>query len=138
MKPTLRIVNATRGSILATAATIAIDPQMRRQGLIGMTALEFQPGAGLFFPECNAIHTVEMSMSIDVLFFDMLKMRVQKVVEAAAPTCHFNTLIPVEVCAVLELPVGVIQASGTKPGDVIQIMSAGHEPLASSSLRLRA
>lgn len=134
---TLRIVNATRGSIIAVCATIASDPQTRRQGLIGMTADEFLPGAGLFFPECNAIHTVEMSMSIDVLFFDMLKMRVQKVVQNAAPTCHFNTLIPVGVCAALELPAGVIRASGTQPGDVIQIMSASHQPLASSSLRLQ-
>lgn len=135
---TLRITNATRGSIIATHATIANNPQTRRQGLIGMTAYEFQPGAGLFFPECNAIHTIEMSMAIDVLFIDMLMMQVRKVAIHVAPGCHVNTtLVPLQVCAVLELPDGVIQSTGTEPGDVIQIMSAGREPLASSSMRLR-
>lgn len=135
---TLRITNATRGSIIATHATIANDPQTRRQGLIGMTAYEFQPGAGLFFPECNAIHTIEMFMAIDVLFIDMLMMQVRKVAIHVAPGCHVNTPVPLQVCAVLELPDGVIRVSGTEQGDVIQIMSAGHEPLASSSMRLRA
>jgi uncharacterized membrane protein (UPF0127 family) len=126
MKPTLRITNLTRSSILATHAEIANTPDVRRQGLIGTTAEEFQPGAGLFFPECNAIHTVEMSMAIDVVFIDMLKHRVQKAVSGAPPTCHFNTLIPKEVCAVLELPAGVILSSGTRAGDVITIMSSAH------------
>jgi uncharacterized membrane protein (UPF0127 family) len=126
MKPTLRITNLTRSSILATHANIANTPETRRQGLIGTTAEEFPPGSGLFFPECNAIHTVEMSMSIDVLFIDMLKHRIQKAVSDAPPCCHFDCLIPKEVCSVLELPAGTILASGTTLGDVISIMSSAH------------
>ena len=138
MKPTLRIVNATRGSILSTHADIARDPETRRWGLLGMTADQFPPGAGLFFPECNAIHTLEMSMTIDVLFFDMLKMRVVKTVQELDPGCHVAAFIPAPLCAVLELPAGVIRASGTQPGDVVRIMSSGHEPvLASSYSRLQ-
>lgn len=135
MNPTLRITNASRGSILATHADIARDPQTRKWGLTGMTADEFQPGAGLFFPECNAIHTIEMSMAIDVVFIDMLAMRVKKC-GTAQPGCHFNALTPLEICSTLELPAGILLATGTKPGDVIQIMSSGHDPLAQSSLRL--
>jgi uncharacterized membrane protein (UPF0127 family) len=128
MKPTLRITNSTRGSILATQAQIATTPETRRIGLIGVTEAEFPPGTGLFFPECNAIHTLEMSMIIDVLFIDMLKSRVQKAVRAAVPDCHFNTLVPKEICAVLELPAGTLEATGTLPGDVIVILSSTHAP----------
>ncbi len=123
---TLRITNATRNSILATHAQIASTPDARRIGLIGVSAPEFPPGCGLFFEDCNAIHTVEMSMPIDVLFIDMLKRRVQKAVPDAQPSCHFNVLIPVQLCAVLELPAGVITATGTRAGDVIVILSSSH------------
>lgn len=123
---TLRITNITRGSILATHAQIANTPETRLRGLIGTTAEEFQPGSGLFFPECNAIQTVEMSIAIDVLFIEMLKSRVQKAVSTAPPGCHFNTLVPKEICSVLELPAGVIEMSGTRAGDVISIMSSAH------------
>ncbi len=126
---TLRISNATRTSILCTHANIATTPQMRRQGLIGMEASEFQPGAGLFFPECNAIHTLEMSLTIDVLFFDMLKQRVHKAAHNVEPGCYVNCLVPAEICAVLELPAGVISQTGTRPGDAIVLLSSGHEPL---------
>ena len=126
MKPTLRITNLTRSSILATHANIANTPEIRKHGLIGVTAPEFPPGCGLFFEECNAIHTVQMAMDIDVVFIDMFKHRVQKLVSDAPPTCHFDCLIPKQLCAVLELPAGVIAASGTRVGDVIVIMSSGH------------
>ena len=136
--PTLRILNHTKNSVLTTCAQIARTPAARLRGLIGVTESEFQPGAGLFFPECNAIHTLEMSMTIDVLFFDMLKMRVIKTVQELDPGCHVAAFIPAPLCAVLELPAGVIRASGTQPGDVVQIMSSGHEPvLASSYSRLQ-
>ena len=124
--PTLRILNHSKNSVLATCAQIARTPAARLRGLIGVTEPEFQPGAGLFFPECNAIHTVQMSMPIDALFIDMLKRRVQKAVKEAQPGCHFNTRIPAQLCSVLELPAGVIEFTGTEPGDVIVIMSSGH------------
>jgi len=125
-RPTLRITNATRTSILATHADIASTREEKLNGLIGVSAQEFQPGAGLFFEGCNAIHTVQMSMNIDVLFIDMLTHRVQKALSDAPPTCHFNTRIPPELSAVLELPAGVIAQSGTRVGDVIVIMSSSH------------
>jgi len=121
---TLRITNPTRNSVLATYANIANTPNLRRMGLIG--APPPQPGEGLFFPECNAIHTVEMSFPIDVVFVDMLTKRVKKTVQQAQPGCHFNALIPKELCAVIELPSGTVQKTGTQPGDVVMILSSGH------------
>lgn len=124
---TLRITNHTRNSVLATQAQIANTPEFRLRGLIGVTEADFQPGAGLYFPECNAIHTVEMSMPIDVLFIDTLTKRIKKAVSCAAIGRHFNTIyLPREICAVLELPAGVIGMTGTQPGDVVVIMSSTH------------
>lgn len=123
---TLRIVNHTRGSVLATHAKIASTPRARTLGLIGVTAPEFPPGSGLFFPECAAIHTFGMLMTIDVLFIDMLKHRIQKSVRGAEPGCRISAQIPREICSVLELPAGVIAQTGSMRGDVIVIMAATH------------
>lgn len=122
---TLRIANITRNSILATHANLAATPEARRIGLIGTSAQEFGPGSGLFFPECNAVHTMEVGFPIDVVFIDMLKRRVVKL--ATVPQgSHFNTLIPREICSTLELPPGTIELTGTKAGDVIALMSSAH------------
>jgi uncharacterized membrane protein (UPF0127 family) len=122
---TLRITNASKDSILATHAQIANTPATRRQGLIGLTSLPI--GSGLFFPECSAIHTVEMTMIIDVIFVDVLKRRIEKIVPGAVPGCHFYTLVvPREISAVLELPAGVIELTGSAPGDVLVFMSSSH------------
>jgi uncharacterized membrane protein (UPF0127 family) len=121
---TLRITNDSKRSILCTYANIATTPQSRRVGLIGAPPL--QPGEGLFIPECNAIHTVEMGFPIDVLFVDMLQHKIVKVGQRVHPGCHFNTLCPRELCAALELPAGTILATGTAPGDTVMILSSGH------------
>ncbi len=123
---TLRITNASRNSILATHATPATTPETRRVGLIGMSQHEFQPGAGLFMPECSSIHTIQMSFSIDVLFIDMLRQQVIKIGCHIPPGCHFNTLLPAELAAVLELPAGTVELTGTRVGDQLVIMSSAH------------
>lgn len=123
---TLRVTNETKNSILATHAQVAKEPYVRKWGLIFTNPADFQPGCGLFFPDCNAVHTVQMSMPIDVIFIDMMTARVKKIVPQAPPGCHFNVLTPIPICSVLELPAGVILQTGTEPGDVIAIMSSGH------------
>jgi uncharacterized membrane protein (UPF0127 family) len=121
---TLRVTNQTRNSVLATYANIASTPGARRIGLIGAPPL--QPGEGLLFPECNSIHTIEMGFAIDVVFVDVLTHRIKKVIQRAQPGGCFNTLVPCEVCAVLELPAGTIEKTGTEPGDVVMFLSSGH------------
>ncbi len=122
----LRISNASKNSLLATGASIADTVWSRTRGLLDHQPHEFQSGDGLFFPECNSIHTHSMPFSIDVLFIDMLKRRVQRSVQNADPGNNLVCAIRREMCAVLELPVGVIRASGTEPGDVIVILGQGH------------
>lgn len=121
---TLRVTNATRNSVLATRARVAKDATSRKLGLIGFIHLE--PGDGLYIPECNTIHTVEMKFAIDVVFVETMTGAILKVAQRAQPGCHFNTLIPSEVCAVLKLPEGTIELTGSAPGDVLVFMSSGH------------
>jgi uncharacterized membrane protein (UPF0127 family) len=123
---TLRITNTTRNSILATHATVAATPDQRRIGLIGISQREFGPGSGLYFPECAAIHTFQMSFPIDVLFIDMLHRQIVKIGPYIQPGSHFNTLIPRDIAATLELPPGTIEITGTRAGDVISVMSSVH------------
>ncbi len=127
---TIRVTNSTRKSVLATHSNLATTPATRRQGLIGVSQREFTPGNGLYFPECNAIHTVEMGFPIDVLFIDTFKYEIVKAVPYAAPGCHFNVLVPKEICAVLELPPGTLEITGTRVGDRIAVMSSAHAPQA--------
>ena len=122
----LRITNHTRNSILATHAQAATTPHQRLTGLIGMTRPPGQ-APGFFFPGVQRDpYFMKMSMLIDVVFIDMLKHRIQKTVYAVEPGCRFSAAIPAPLCAVLELPAGTIQASGSRPGDVVVIMSSTH------------
>lgn len=124
---TLRITNQTKNSILATHATVADNPVMRRRGLQGLQREDFPQGSGLYIPNCAAIHTVEMAFAFDVLFLDTFTHRVVKTVQSVLPGCHFNTIkVPTEICAALELPEGTIKATWTEPGDVLTMMASGH------------
>jgi uncharacterized membrane protein (UPF0127 family) len=123
---TLRITNITRNSILATQAKVAATPDQRRVGLIGTSQRDFGPGSGLYFPECAAIHTFQMSFPIDVLFIDMISRRIVKMSPYLGPGCHFNALLPQDITAALELPAGTIEVTGTRVGDVISVMSSAH------------
>ena len=61
-----RLVNATRGVVLATRIEQAFDSRTRRQGLLGRQGLP--PDTVLAIAPSNAIHTFGMQFPIDVLF----------------------------------------------------------------------
>jgi len=122
---TLRVTNSSKQTVLATHAAVALTREERIHGLIGVRSMD--PGTALLFPQCNAVHTVQMLMPIDILFIDMVHRVVVKRIRGAMPTCHFNTIsLPAALCAVLELPAGTIEETGTFPGDALEFMSAGH------------
>jgi len=95
---------------------MADKPWQRVKGLLGEKKL--MPGYGLVLKPCNSIHTFFMLFPIDVLFVD----KTNRVIKALAGLKPFR-LTPLYFNArfVVELPAGLIQASGTSEGDVLRL-----------------
>jgi uncharacterized protein len=109
--------NETRNSVLAESADIADSGAKRQKGLLGRDSLP--AGSGLWIVPCEGVHTCGMRFAIDVLYLDRKK-RVRKVRRAMVPWRFSICLL---AHSVLELPAGVIQQSGTEPGDHLNFVS---------------
>lgn len=116
--PAIRIENTTRGTTLASRAELAASFLARGRGLMGRT--ELPDGYGLIiYPEWS-IHTFFMRVSIDVVFVD----RDNTVVGLRAnmpPSRPFAGVAPWRGRYVIELPAGVIAATGTHIGDALRM-----------------
>lgn len=101
---------------MAQEARLADRLWPRVKGLLGSNALP--PGHGLVLKPCNSIHTYFMRFPIDVLFVD----RSNRVIRAIAELKP-NRLTPLyfNACLVVELPAGLIKASSTTEGDILQL-----------------
>jgi uncharacterized membrane protein (UPF0127 family) len=106
--------NVSRDAWLGEAIETADSSAERTKGLLSRTGLE--PGSGLWIVPCEAIHTFFMKFAIDVVFIDKKK-RVRKTVPGLAP---WRMAMCLPAHSVLELPVGVIGSTGTKPGDQLE------------------
>lgn len=110
-----RLVNERTGLVLAEHLLSAFDSKMRRTGLL--TYDTFPPDSAMIIAPTNAIHTFFMKFAIDVLFVAK-DGRIVKVREAlpawrmaAAWSAH----------CVIELAARTVGASGTRPGDFLNI-----------------
>jgi uncharacterized protein len=72
-----RLINVSKGIVLATAVEPALDSTRRKRGLLGRDA--FPADAALVLAPCNAVHMFGMRFSIDVLFFDRRGVVVKRV-----------------------------------------------------------
>jgi uncharacterized protein len=89
-------------------------------GLLGKRSLA--SGCGLFIVPSQAIHTVGMAFSIDVVFVDK-KYCVLGVRNAVRP--FRITRVFWKAIGVLELPAGTINASRTEIGDQLKVDFTG-------------
>jgi uncharacterized membrane protein (UPF0127 family) len=112
----VRVYNTTRNSCLGEQIRMADNSRLRLVGLLGKRSLA--PGCGLFIVPSQAIHTVGMAFSIDVIFVDK-KYNVLGVREAVRP--FRITRIFWKSAGVLELPVGTISGSRTEVGDQLKV-----------------
>lgn len=110
----LRAWNQTRGAALATAAWRAANPWTRTVGLLGLAGLA--AGEALHILPCRSVHTFFMRFTIDVLYLDRAG-RVVKTVPGLRPFRY--SWGGRHAHSVLELPAGLITATGTAPGDEI-------------------
>jgi uncharacterized membrane protein (UPF0127 family) len=110
----VRVVNRTRGEVLAERAELAATPWTRFWGLMGRTSVP--PGSGLVLQPGGSIHTCFMRLAIDVVHVDGHG-RVTHVVRALRPW-RIGPLFVGRAHAI-ELPAGA--ATLTEPGDEITI-----------------
>ncbi len=110
--------NVSRGTSLGEAIETADSSAARTRGLLSRERLE--PGTGLWIVPCEGIHTFFMKFAIDVVYIDRKK-RVRKTVGGLGPW-RISLCLPAH--SVIELPVGVIETSGTRPGDQLEFGKA--------------
>ncbi|HLV61495.1 MAG TPA: DUF192 domain-containing protein [Fredinandcohnia sp.] len=108
--------NLTRGVVLAQRVRRADTFGRRLRGLLFAPPL--RPGEALWIVPCRSIHTFAMRYTIDAVFLDA-DGRVVHVCSHLAPW-RATRVVP-RARTVLELPAGVVEQSGTRPGDRIRI-----------------
>ncbi|MEX2245348.1 MAG: DUF192 domain-containing protein [Dehalococcoidia bacterium] len=106
------IRNPDRGTVLATRARLASSYVARFLGLMGRRGIE--DGGGILLAPSSSIHSFFMRFRFDALYLDR-EGRVVKAVSAMRPwRLSFGGRGAHDT---LELPAGVIERTGTQPGD---------------------
>lgn len=111
----MRIRNLTRGTELGDRILVADNSKTRRTGLLKHTHLD--RGEGLWIAPCEGVHCFGMKFAIDVLFLSK-KREVLKIRAGMKPRAISFCL---RAHSVLELPVGMLEATGTRVGDQLEL-----------------
>jgi uncharacterized membrane protein (UPF0127 family) len=114
----LQVTNLSRGTVLATHLEVADTSPKRNKGLLGRHHLP--PGEGLWIVPCDAIHTIGMRFSIDLIYLDS-KNGIKKLLNDVPPW-RMSACLPAH--SVLELPAGTIRETKTRFGDTLEFSSA--------------
>jgi uncharacterized protein len=110
------VFNETKGTFLAFRVTVADSILGRLIGLLGRRSLK--PDRGVWIVPANAIHTIGMLFSFDVVMIDQ-NFRVVSVTEMVKP---FRIILPkLRAESVIELPTHTIFRSRTEIGDQLRI-----------------
>lgn len=112
----MKVLNQTRNTILVERLRVADSFFKRLKGLLGTK--ELPAGEALLIRPCNAIHMFGMRYALDIAFVSR-ENRILQTIRALQPgqMAKFS-----QAAYVLELPCGALDASGTEPGDVLQIV----------------
>jgi uncharacterized protein len=107
--------NTRAGQILAVTLIPAFDRTTRNKGLLGRRSLE--KGSAMILAPCSSVHTVFMKFAIDIIFVAR-DGRVVKICERCRP---WRLALGLGAFAVVELPAGAVEPSGTRVGDRLEI-----------------
>jgi uncharacterized protein len=112
--------NETRDTFLVERGRVAATFWTRGKGLLGTSSLA--PGDGLVIQPCHSIHSFGMQYQFDALFID----RVGKVLHTVSrmPPNRFSRHV-FRAHAVIELPAGTIETTGTQNGDQLRFTELG-------------
>ncbi len=113
-----KVLNVTRGTVLATQLTKAHTGATRNKGLLGRESL--LPGEGLWIAPCESVHTFFMRFPIDLVYLDR-KLKVRKVRHSVGA---WRLSACLAAYSVLELPAGTAAATRTVRGDTMEIEPA--------------
>ncbi|MGL4649533.1 MAG: DUF192 domain-containing protein [Caldilineaceae bacterium] len=113
----MRLLNETRTQPLMSEGRLANNFWTRLKGLIGVRTLP--EGEGLLIAPCTSVHTMFMSIPIDVLHVDK-----EYTVLAMVPDMAPWRVGPIVRRSryVVELPAGTIARTGTQVGDKLAKM----------------
>jgi len=114
----MQVYNQTRGRPLITHGELAETFWARLRGLMGRSTLG--EGEGLVLKGDSSIHSFFMRFPIDVVYADRAGCVVR--LDLAMPPNRVGPLVR-QAAYILELPVGVIQATGTSVGDQLIIQT---------------
>src|SRR5438477_5905791 len=115
----LQVRNCERGTVLATRLALADSAPKRSKGLLGREGLD--SGEGLWIVPCESVHSFFMRFAIDLVYLDRGH-RVRKVRHRMVP---WRVSACLTAHSILELPAGIVEASGTQAGDQLQIDHLG-------------
>ena len=107
--------NKTRNTVLADCAEVADTSAKRRTGLLKHDHLD--PGQGLWIAPCESVHSFFMKFAIDLVYLD----RIHKVRKVRPRMVPWRVSACLTAHSILELPAGTVEATGTQPGDQLEI-----------------
>jgi uncharacterized membrane protein (UPF0127 family) len=113
-----QLVNRRNGAVLANPVVTAVDSASRRRGLLGLAAMP--TGQALIIAPSNAIHTWFMRFPIDIAFVAK-NGEVVKRCDAVRP---WRMTMAWRGYAAIEFAAGVLAASDTLKGDVVETIPA--------------
>lgn len=112
----IKLINTNNNQIIGNKISYANTPYRRFIGLMGKKSLE--DGEGIFLTPCNSIHMMFMKFPIDIIFLDR-KNKILHITENIQPWKISRIVFMAQ--SVLELPVGTVQKTQTKIGDILTI-----------------
>jgi uncharacterized protein len=107
--------NLRTGQPVADDVVAAFDSRTRRQGLLGRGGLP--PGHALILAPCSSVHTAFMRFPLDLIFLD----RAGRVLKTSSGVRPWRIRAAWRAFAVVELPAGWLERSGTTHGDVVEL-----------------
>ena len=114
-----RLVNRSKGIVLAETVEPAFDSRARRTGLLGRNALASD--AVLAIAPSNAVHTIGMRFPIDVLFIT----RAGRVTKRVLQLRSLRIAASLRAFAVLEFAAGHPAVAATAVGDQVAVETTG-------------
>ena len=118
----VRLVNRSRGVVIAEHVEIASSFWARLKGLIGRPGLP--EGSALAIRPCNSVHSCFLTVGLDVGHLDA-EGRVVHVLHDLRPW-RFGPLVW-NSAWVVELPAGTARATGLQIGDQVELVEVGNE-----------